>query len=57
MDPTSAGRAARAFELLHAVVYFAPDIASELAALGVDGPAAQYFGGRAAPLVLSAPGW
>ncbi|MGA4692543.1 SCO6745 family protein [Rhodococcus sp. AB351] len=56
MDPSSAGRAARALELLHSGVYFAPDVASELAALGVDGPAAQYFGGRAAPLGAVGPG-
>jgi len=56
MEPSSAGRAARALELLHSVAYFAPEIPRELAAIGVDGPAAQYFGARSAPLGPVGPG-
>ncbi|WP_241386316.1 SCO6745 family protein [Rhodococcus sp. CH91] len=50
MEPSSAGRAARALELLHSVAYFAPEIGGELAALGVGEPAPQYVGARSAPV-------
>jgi len=56
MEPSSAGRAARALELLHSVAYFASEVGGELAALGVDGPAPQYVGARSAVLGAVGPG-
>jgi len=56
MDPSQAGRAARALEVLHSTVYFAPEVARELVALGLDRPAMQYFGMRAAPFGAVGPG-
>lgn len=56
MDASYAGRAARALEPLHSTVYFAAEVARELAAIGIDHPAMQYFGLRAAPLGVVGPG-
>ncbi|OKI00662.1 hypothetical protein A6A06_17030 [Streptomyces sp. CB02923] len=41
---------------LHSTVYFSPDLAAELAALGIEDRGAAYFAGRAAALGAVGPG-
>lgn len=50
MDPRLAGRAARSFEPLHALGYFAPEVDAEVGALGVRQGRATYFASRSAPM-------
>ncbi|MCH0542307.1 hypothetical protein I3F58_22695 [Streptomyces sp. MUM 203J] len=52
MTPLPGGAGPRCADMLnsvHAMVYFAPDLGAELAAYGVDDPAAVYLASRAAP--------
>ncbi|MDJ0361125.1 hypothetical protein [Rhodococcus sp. H29-C3] len=49
MDASTAGRSARALELLHSVAYFVPETQDGLVEAGLAGRAC-YFAGRAAPL-------
>lgn len=56
MDPTAAGRAARALDLLHALYYFAPEADAELTAIGVPGGWGTYFGSRSAAMGAVGPG-
>lgn len=49
MDAATAGRSARALELLHSLTYFVPETHDALVDAGLQGRAG-YFAGRAAPL-------
>ncbi|MET0317134.1 MAG: hypothetical protein ABW188_09975 [Rhodococcus fascians] len=49
MDASTAGRSARALELLHSLSYFVPETQDALSGAGLEGRA-PYFAGRAAPL-------
>lgn len=49
MDASTAGRSARALELLHSLTYFVPESQTGLEEAGLTGRAC-YFAGRAAPL-------
>ena len=49
MDASTAGRSARALELLHSLTYFVPETQEALSDAGLQGRAC-YFAGRAAPL-------
>jgi hypothetical protein len=49
MDASTAGRSARALELLHSLTYFIPETQDALIEAGLEGRA-PYFAGRAAPL-------
>ena len=49
MDASTAGRSARALELLHSMTYFVPETQDALMGAGLEGRAC-YFAGRAAPL-------
>ncbi|WP_072807381.1 SCO6745 family protein [Rhodococcoides yunnanense] len=49
MDASTAGRSARALELLHSLTYFVPETQTALEEAGLSGRAC-YFAGRAAPL-------
>ncbi|SNT20530.1 SCO6745 family protein [Rhodococcoides kyotonense] len=49
MDASTAGRSARALELLHSLTYFVPETQDALTEAGLQGRAC-YFAGRAAPL-------
>ena len=44
------GRAARSLEPLHALGYFAPEVESEVVALGVRRGMGAYFASRSAPM-------
>lgn len=50
MDPRLAGRAARTFEPLHALSYFAPEVDAEISGLGVRKGRGTYFASRSAPM-------
>ena len=50
MDPRLAGRAARSFEPLHALGYFAPEVDAEVSGVGVRQGRATYFASRSAPM-------
>lgn len=50
MDPRLAGRAARSFEPLHALGYFAPEVDAEVSAAGVRKGRGTYFASRSAPM-------
>lgn len=56
MDSAAAGRAARALELLHSFTYFAPEVHSELGAVGLEGAAMKYVASRVAPMGAVGPG-
>ncbi len=49
MDASTAGRTARALELLHSMTYFVPETQDGLVDAGLEGRAC-YFAGRAAPM-------
>ncbi|WP_338891815.1 SCO6745 family protein [Rhodococcus sovatensis] len=49
MDASTAGRSARALELLHSLTYFIPETQEALGEVGLQGRAC-YFAGRAAPM-------
>ncbi|MDJ0393185.1 hypothetical protein QMK17_07555 [Rhodococcus sp. G-MC3] len=55
MDAPTAGRSARALELLHSLSYFVPETQDALVEAGLSGRA-PYFAGRAAPLGVVGPG-
>lgn len=50
MDPQSAGRTARALELIHSVGYFAPEVDVALGDTGLEGGRMRYFAARSAAL-------
>lgn len=55
--PAKAGRRCHnAVNPLHSALYFAPDLARELAPYGIEDPSAVYFAGRAAALGRVGPG-
>ncbi|MEE1942145.1 hypothetical protein V1L54_22555 [Streptomyces sp. TRM 70361] len=55
--PARAGRRCHAvLNPLHSALYFAPDLARELAPYGIEDPTAVYLAGRAAPLGRVGPG-
>ncbi|MFH0241598.1 hypothetical protein ACGRHY_03975 [Streptomyces sp. HK10] len=55
--PAKAGRHCHsAVNPLHSALYFAPDLARELAPYGIEDPSAVYFAGRAAALGRVGPG-
>lgn len=56
MDATVAGRTARTLETLHALCYFAPEVDSEVAALGVRPGRTTYFASRSAAMGAVGPG-
>ena len=56
LDARLVPRAHRAVEPLHSQVYFAPELAEHLAALGLDEDRMRYFAGRAAPMGAVGPG-
>ncbi|MFD7019219.1 hypothetical protein [Streptomyces sp. NPDC059928] len=55
--PPRAGRHCHSpLNSLHATVYFSPDVAKELAGIGIEDPSAAYFAGRAAAMGAVGPG-
>ena len=50
MDPRLAGRAARSFEPLHALGYFAPEVDAQVAGVGVRKGRGTYFASRSAAM-------
>lgn len=50
MDPVLSGRLARSLEPLHALGYFAPEVESEITALGVRRGMGAYFASRSAAM-------
>ncbi|MGX7732990.1 SCO6745 family protein [Rhodococcus sp. 2H158] len=50
MDPQSAGRVARALELIHSVGYFAPEVDAALGDTGLEAGRMRYFAARSAAL-------
>ncbi|MCD2197744.1 hypothetical protein LQ327_30675 [Actinomycetospora endophytica] len=50
MDPHTVTRLARRLEPLHSMIYFAPEVGSELGELGITHPRAQYFAQRSAAM-------
>jgi hypothetical protein len=56
IDPPAVSRLARRLEPLHSMIYFAPEIAEELAPLGITHPRAQYFAQRSAAMGAVGPG-
>jgi hypothetical protein len=55
-DPQAVTRLARRLEPLHSMIYFAPEVGSELAELGITHPRAQYFAQRSAAMGAVGPG-
>src|SRR5579859_3031816 len=49
-DPARIGRAHRALEQLHAMIYFAPEADEQLVAVGLRPGRMGYFASRAAPM-------
>ncbi|MFG1793914.1 hypothetical protein [Nocardia sp. NPDC049149] len=56
MDTTSAGRCARATDLIHSMTYFAPETEQYLTEAGLRPGRMCYFAGRAAPMGAVGPG-
>ncbi|MEU1127448.1 hypothetical protein ABZ371_28635 [Streptomyces sp. NPDC005899] len=56
LPPRAGRRCHNALNPLHSTVYFAPDLAEELAGLGIDDARAAYFAARAAALGAVGPG-
>ncbi|MGA5419919.1 SCO6745 family protein [Streptomyces lavendulocolor] len=56
LPPRAGRRCHNALNPLHSTVYFSPDFAGELAALGVTDSGAAYFAGRAAAMGAVGPG-
>ncbi|MGW1228649.1 SCO6745 family protein [Streptomyces sp. NPDC002530] len=50
LPPRAGRRCHNALNPFHSTLYFSPDLAKELAAIGIDDPTAAYFATRAAPL-------
>lgn len=55
-DTAAAVRTVQRLEPLHSMIYFVPESAEELGALGLDDQRLQYFGQRAAPMGAVGPG-
>jgi hypothetical protein len=49
-DPQAVNRIARRLEPLHSMIYFAPEVGSEVGGLGITHPRAQYFAQRSAAM-------
>ena len=56
IDPQAVTRLARRLEPLHSMIYFAPEVGSELGELGITHPRAQYFAQRSAAMGAVGPG-
>ncbi|HEY2195180.1 MAG TPA: hypothetical protein VGH76_23180 [Actinomycetospora sp.] len=56
MEPAVVSRLARRLEPLHSMIYFAPEVGSELGELGITHPRAQYFAQRSAAMGAVGPG-
>jgi hypothetical protein len=56
VEPADVTRLARRLEPLHSMIYFAPEVGSELGELGITHPRAQYFAQRSAAMGAVGPG-
>lgn len=56
VEPADVTRLARRIEPLHSMIYFAPEVGSELGELGITHPRAQYFAQRSAAMGAVGPG-
>lgn len=56
IDPPAVSRLARRLEPLHSMIYFAPEVGSEVGELGITHPRAQYFAQRSAAMGAVGPG-
>ncbi len=56
VEPADVSRLARRLEPLHSMIYFAPEVGSELGELGIGHPRAQYFAQRSAAMGAVGPG-
>ena len=56
IDPSAVSRLARRVEPLHSMIYFAPEVGTELGELGISHPRAQYFAQRSAAMGAVGPG-